>query len=152
MRTYTKLTYCQNGHDISIEGRNSNRDCKVCNRERQHLPKVRQYKRHYYENVTRNSPQYDHLRRDRIWKRNGVKNLDGTQFLMIDFDREYQKQQGRCGGCHRHQTELSKVLCVDHDHVTGQFRGLLCGSCNTALGMAKDSIQILNSLISYLQR
>lgn len=39
---------------------------------------------------------------------------------------------------------------VDHDHTTDRVRELLCGPCNTMLGMAKDSELILRKGIRYL--
>ena len=45
-----------------------------------------------------------------------------------------------------------QALCVDHDHKTNKIRGLLCRSCNLALGNAKDSISTLRGLIIYLEK
>lgn len=42
-------------------------------------------------------------------------------------------QQGLCAICHQLPVDDEK-LCVDHDHVTGEFRGLLCRTCNAAYG------------------
>ncbi len=42
-------------------------------------------------------------------------------------------------------------ICVDHDHKTDKVRGLLCQSCNTLIGQAKDDVSILNSAIVYLE-
>jgi hypothetical protein len=42
-------------------------------------------------------------------------------------------------------------LCVDHDHITGAVRGLLCNGCNAALGCAKDDPMILRGLADYLE-
>lgn len=42
-------------------------------------------------------------------------------------------------------------LCVDHDHITGKVRGLLCERCNYALGHVGDDCGILESMISYLR-
>ena len=47
----------------------------------------------------------------------------------------------------RHRTEIF----VDHNHRTGRVRGLLCHSCNTVIGHAKDDVSILNSAIVYLK-
>lgn len=43
------------------------------------------------------------------------------------------------------------VACIDHDHVTGKVRGLLCRSCNIALGMFQDSEPFLLSAVGYLR-
>lgn len=44
-----------------------------------------------------------------------------------------------------------RPLAVDHDHVTGRIRGLLCTRCNLMLGYAKDNIKTLEAGIIYLR-
>ena len=46
----------------------------------------------------------------------------------------------------------TKRLSVDHDHKTKMVRGLLCGKCNSALGMAQEDKDILRGLVQYLER
>ena len=59
-------------------------------------------------------------------------------------------QNGACaiGG----QPPIGKfpILVVDHDHTTGKIRGLLCGTCNSGLGMLKDSAVIAYQAWQYL--
>lgn len=56
------------------------------------------------------------------------------------------EQDGLCAIC------SSKVkLVVDHNHKTDRVRGLLCFSCNSLLGFAKDNPDILQKAITYLK-
>jgi len=41
---------------------------------------------------------------------------------------------------------------IDHDHFTNKVRGILCGNCNAALGLLKDSRQILQAADAYLAK
>ena len=43
-------------------------------------------------------------------------------------------------------------LMVDHDHTTMVVRGVLCGWCNTALGMMKDDPVRLRKAAEYLEK
>jgi Recombination endonuclease VII len=45
-----------------------------------------------------------------------------------------------------------KSLCLDHDHVTGQFRGWLCHRCNAGIGLLGDNIASLRSAVAYLEK
>jgi hypothetical protein len=64
----------------------------------------------------------------------------------------FTAQNGCCAICETHAGKGGDKLCVDHDHATGQVRGLLCGRCNTGLGQFKDSVPNLTRAISYLKR
>jgi len=49
-------------------------------------------------------------------------------------------------------TTTSKTGNIDHCHITGRVRGMLCYNCNNGLGKFRDSIEILSVAIKYLQR
>lgn len=55
-----------------------------------------------------------------------------------------------CECCGRPPGKLS--LALDHCHVTGEFRGWLCTSCNTAIGKLGDNLEGLYRAIAYLKR
>lgn len=42
----------------------------------------------------------------------------------------FEAQQGKCGLCQKHESTFKHKLNVDHNHKTGQVRGLLCYRCN----------------------
>ncbi len=59
-------------------------------------------------------------------------------------------QNGVCGICHRSPGD--RLFDEDHDHATGEIRGLLCRSCNTALGKLGDSAETLRRAATYLEK
>ena len=63
----------------------------------------------------------------------------------------FNKQNGKCAICGKHQIELKQSLCVDHNHTTGKVNGLLCTRCNGAIGMFNDDIILLEKAINYLK-
>ena len=44
-----------------------------------------------------------------------------------------------------------KRISVDHNHETGEYRGVLCGTCNTALGMVHENVEKLEGIINYIK-
>lgn len=59
------------------------------------------------------------------------------------------EQGGRCGVC---RTPITIGRChVDHCHVTGVVRGLLCATCNNGLGSFKDDPALLRAAADYLE-
>lgn len=79
-------------------------------------------------------------------------HLKGCYGITIeDYQTMIVAQEFRCKGCGKHETDLSRPLCIDHCHTTGKVRGLLCASCNSSIGFVNDDINILLNLIKYLQ-
>jgi hypothetical protein len=104
----------------SKDGRHSY--CKLCNnaRSRESRDRLHGGSRHY------------HLKR-----RYGI----GAD----DFDRLVEEQGGVCAICGRPDPEH-----VDHSHVTGAVRGILCFNCNGGLGQFRDSVDALRNAVAYL--
>ena len=75
---------------------------------------------------------------------------------LAEFEEMEIKQNGACAICGKkevHKNQWGNVrLSVDHCHISGKVRGLLCKNCNTGLGGFKDNIENLSKAISYLIR
>ena len=74
--------------------------------------------------------------------------------LKGDYERMLESQFGACAICLR--TDSGHVmyprLVVDHDHKTGEVRGLLCHPCNSAVGLLRDNIDAVGRMEKYLRR
>ena len=62
---------------------------------------------------------------------------------------EKHEQQNQCCAICKVSMRIEESA-IDHNHNTGEFRGLLCKKCNRALGMFKDSPSVLMSAYLYL--
>ena len=72
-----------------------------------------------------------------------------------EYDTLLEKQGGLCAICRGPETQRYRgalmCLAVDHDHGTKKVRGLLCKSCNLAIGKFKESIDIVRRALQYLE-
>ena len=139
-----KVQFCPKGHDKTIVGLTLSNGCKACQKMRYASPEARA------ANISR--PQYRVNYSNQNWKRHGILNEKGAQFAFVDYDRLYQIQGGRCAfpGCGKHQTETKESMHVDHDHITGKVRSLLCSVCNR-ITVGHHTIQTAEKLVEYLR-
>lgn len=87
------------------------------------------------------------------YKKKTYYRLRGYGLTQIQYDSIFLGQNGLCAICNKPPDgERWKKLCIDHDHSTGQVRGLLCSTCNTALGKFQDSQELLQKAIDYLKQ
>jgi hypothetical protein len=66
-----------------------------------------------------------------------------------EYQAVYEAQGRRCAICQR-ATGASRRLSVDHNHGTGEVRGLLCRPCNNTLGLARDDPGFFLRAVGYL--
>jgi hypothetical protein len=100
------------------------------------------------------------IRRNSSLYRKGWKLVEKYKMTLEDYDKLSKKQHRRCAGCNRHQKEFKNLFGVDHDHKCCRgakscgkcVRGLLCSTCNWALGNVQDNIETLKRLIKYLRK
>ena len=68
-----------------------------------------------------------------------------------DYNALLDKQNGVCGICYTDNPgRADHHFCIDHNHETGEVRGLLCVSCNRALGLFQDDSKIIQRASQYL--
>jgi recombination endonuclease VII len=83
--------------------------------------------------------------------------------IVEEYDDLHEKQNGLCEICRKLEKRLSRTtkdkmpLCTDHCHICKErgkhiIRGLLCHNCNSAMGKLHDNIDILKSMINYLEK
>lgn len=61
-------------------------------------------------------------------------------------------QEYRCAVCRRPARDDQRRMAVDHNHRTGQIRGLLCYRCNYGIGWFRDNATNLVAAGEYLKR
>jgi Autographiviridae endonuclease VII len=122
-------------------------DCKACNaadaRKRREDPVVDAKQKAALKQWRKNNPE-------KVKAQRRKQNYGVTQ---KQFDALILSQQNACAIC-RVGFSQSKINCphVDHNHSTGEVRGLLCHNCNALLGHSKEDQTRLSAAIEYLQR
>ncbi len=100
-------------------------------------------------NKKRNTPAYREKaaitrRKYDLLKKYGLTVEEWNELLL--------QQNGVCKICKEpKRNKTHKYLVVDHCHKTNKIRGLLCDSCNRAIGLFKDNVELMLKAIEYLQ-
>jgi hypothetical protein len=117
------------------------------------MPKKRGYDKEYYDNHKEQITEYqkkwrsDNKERVRRYKAN--QHLKSTYGITLDdYDQMFEDQDNGCAICGGLNTD-GRRLHVDHNHETGEVRGLLCYSCNINLGWFENNLE---DVISYLEK
>jgi hypothetical protein len=76
---------------------------------------------------------------------------------ITQYAELFRAQDGKCAICHQPEMSIDKrgnvkSLAVDHCHKTGSVRELLCYSCNSMLGQARDNIEVLLAGADYIRK
>lgn len=104
---------------------------------------------YYQANKTRLAAQaaaYHRANFDKIMNRK-LLNLYGI--TLAERDALIEKQGGGCAVCGDSFSDTSRPH-VDHNHETGEVRGVLCDPCNRGLGFFDDSLEGLMKAVRYL--
>jgi hypothetical protein len=103
----------------------------------------------------RAAAKYRDANREKIIALQRKRKLARRGLTVEDYERRLSEQGGACAICRRPETIRPKGrptrLAVDHDHGTRKVRGLLCNVCNRALGLFRDSSELLRTAAAYLE-
>lgn len=114
--------------------------CKECERKIQ----LKKYHNLSYdekkEYQIKCGPSKEYAKRHKLMSQYGI--------TLEQFYEMYSNQNNACYICKR--LVSADKICVDHDHLSGKVRKLLCHQCNSLLGFAKDDRIILEECIKYL--
>lgn len=98
------------------------------------------------------SPEAQKRRNDR----DRCRTLARYGLTQAEYDGLVKRQRNRCAVCKAGKPggppTRNGYWLIDHDHVTGQVRGLLCGKCNAAIGLLQDDPKIIKAAAQYVER
>jgi hypothetical protein len=139
------------------------RTCKICNQSK---PLTE-----FYQTVRNGSPYGYHGKCKSCYVKKQQENYDPIKKRDENLKRVYgigieeyntllEKQNNRCAICESTDPKGRKsgrgggvdVFYVDHDHKTGNVRGLLCNICNRTMGYVGENSNVLEEMIKYLQK
>jgi hypothetical protein len=123
--------------------------CISCRKEYNNSDSKREYSKEYsktpqhkaYKQKYEKTPKYKRTKRNQY-----LRNMFGIS--IEEYDNMFSKQNGVCAICLKPQNH--KKLAVDHNHISGTIRGLLCDACNRGLGQFKDNSETLKRASEYL--
>lgn len=122
--------------------------CRACK-----CAAVNEHRQNHREAINSRRRERYQERRPGWWRAGKLRRYGITE---EDYDRLLELQDGRCAICRQAETtnanngERLKLLAVDHDHQTGQVRGLLCAQCNKGIGNLREDPVILQNALDYL--
>ncbi len=121
---------------------------KIINWYKDNKEKIKERRRNQY----RNNPEKKR-ERDRKWRESNKDRVreygwrhQGINITYREYEKMYEEQGGKCLFCGKE----FKVLAVDHNHNTGEIRGLLCLRCNLKIE-AYENVDVRNNIIKYLE-
>ena len=128
------------------------------------IKEKKQYRREQYikhkEKRLKQYAEYRNLNRDKIRskqekynKENPIKRKNSMLkyeygITLDDYNKMFNAQEGKCAICQRHQNELTRTLCVDHDHKTNKVRALLCVTCNTDVSVVENRLEEMTNYLN----
>jgi len=170
MKTCTKCKVKKDTSEFSKDKRRIDGlqlSCKECRRNyyldhrEKTIAEAYTYRQAHKEEIAKNKRRYEKEHKEEIAKRRKAYREENMELFRereylykygITLQQKYEmweSQDARCLGCKK-EVDINKIH-VDHNHDTGEIRGLLCTQCNSIIGLAYENIQTLLSLVEYLR-
>lgn len=130
-----------------LEKKEINKEYYQRNKDRYSETRKRYYETHCNEIKEKSAIQYQRSPETFFYRR--IKGKYGL--CREEYDRLLKSQGGRCAICWELPNRRFKHLVVDHDHDTGEVRGLLCSRCNRAIGLLCDDPDLIQEAVGYLR-
>lgn len=90
-----------------------------------------------------------HRARVKRWMAKNPEKVRAIQRRRKGTPAPTRVEPAHCECCGRRAVD---TLCLDHDHVTGVFRGWLCRQCNAGIGQLGDTPESVERALAYLKR
>ena len=103
-----------------------------------------------YKNLDNRKKYYSNPENKKAMKDSYLKRTYGIS--LKDYNTKLIEQKHSCYICGVDELEVKNGLVVDHNHKTGDVRGLLCSKCNIGLGHFNDNQDLLQKAIDYLKK
>lgn len=114
-----------------------------------HREQMKKYSKELYQ-ANRESIRAYHASPERKAHRKNYLLSKMYGISKVEFDAMLIQQGGRCAICKTKEFNGYGPV-VDHDHMTGKVRGILCNNCNAMLGWSRELISTLSAAIEYLR-
>jgi hypothetical protein len=96
--------------------------------------------------------QTNPVNREKVLNLKARFNLKDKYGITLDqYNIMLSSQNGVCAICGM-QDRNGKRLSVDHNHVNGNVRALLCSDCNCAIGLMKENTELIGKMLDYLNK
>jgi hypothetical protein len=142
------IQFCPKGHDTFECGRRIRGYCIKCDRERVRIYHIKNKEKQKI--IAKIRRERDKNKTKLMDRKFNLKRCHGL--TLEDYDVMLKKQKGQCAICSSKKAGGKGAFNIDHNHKTGQIRGLLCNNCNLLLGYAKESKKCLKQAILYLKK
>ena len=85
-----------------------------------------------------------------MWR---TKQLQKDYGISLEqYDKMLIEQNNKCAICKSEQCTTGKSFSVDHNHITGKVRGLLCRRCNMGLGHFEGNMEAVTNMLTYMKK